>query len=88
MPHGKPVILYSMPEIFFTKDYLKAVDPRDVELCKSGCIFREGPTCDSELFELLIIYMEENQLAPPSTAQEGIDLYYTLRPLVLHDLND
>ena len=32
---------------------MKAVDPRDFELYKSGCIFREGPTCDSELFELL-----------------------------------
>ena len=41
---------------------MKAVDPIDVELCKS---FREGPTFDSNLFELLIkyMYMEENQLA-------------------------
>ena len=41
----------------FTKDYMKAVDPIDVELCKSGCIFREGPTFDSNLFELLIKFM-------------------------------
>ena len=52
---------------------MKAVDPIDVELCKSGCIFREGPTFDSNLFELLIkyMYMEENQLARTTIIYTG-----------------
>ena len=77
--------MYSMPEIFHTRDYLKAVDQRDVNICESGCLFRDRSTCDPEMFELLLIYMSENNLAPPTTAQEGLELYNALRTLVLAD---
>ena len=51
VPHWRPVVMHSMPGIFYTRDYLKAVDQRDVNICESGCLFRDRSTCDYELFE-------------------------------------
>ena len=83
VPHWRPVV---MSGIFYTRDYLKAVDQRDVNICESGCLFIDRSTCDYEMFELLIIqiiiisailliYMSENNLAPPTSDQEGLELY-------------
>jgi len=75
-----------MPEIFSTRNYLKAVNHRDVDICRRQCVFRSGPTCDPEVFELLMMYMAENMFEPPTSAQEAVALYHELRPIVLYDL--
>lgn len=85
VPHGRPIVLYAMPELFSTRNYMMAVDQGDVAICKTNCVFRGESPCDSEMFELLITYMVEYGFSPPTTPQEGIDLYYALRPLVLHE---
>lgn len=87
VPHGRPTVMFSMPEIFHTKNFMKTVDQRDVNICMSECVFRGRSTCDPEMFELLPIYMTENNLAPPTTAREGLELYEKLRTLVLADLH-
>ena len=86
VPHGRPSLLYLMPEIYSTRNYIQAVDQRDVDICKSECHFRTGPTCDPEIFELLVLYMAHNGLSPPTNAQEGIELYLNLRSLCFDDL--
>eukprot|EP00105_Crassostrea_gigas_P025855 XP_011446570.1 PREDICTED: uncharacterized protein LOC105341643 [Crassostrea gigas] len=87
VPHGRPTVMFSMPEIFHTKNFLKTVDQRDVNICMSECVFRGRSTCDPEMFELLLIYMTENNLSPPTTAREGLKLYEKLRTSVLNDLH-
>ena len=57
-----------------------------VDICRDECIFRDGITCDHEMFELLITYMVRFEFGPPTSPNEGIYLYRALRPLVIHDL--
>ena len=80
------MILYSKPEVVATRSYMKVVDQRDVDICRTECIFRGKCTCDQDMFELLLTYMVKEGFTLPTKAREGVDLYYTLRPLVLHDL--
>lgn len=86
-PHGRPDVLFSLPEAFNTRDYSKNVDHENLELCRQQCIFREGiPTADSEMFELLTLYMSERDIPPPKTAENGLQLYTLLRNQVYNDL--
>ena len=86
VPHGRPVVLYTLPEIFKARNYLKTVDQRLIDICRSECLFRGRTTCDSDMFELLLIYMAERGLTEPNSAEEGLDLYKILRPLLYNDL--
>ena len=79
-------MLYSMPEIFGTKDYLRDVSRRDIQICEEESIFRDGFTCDPDIFELLVIYMAERHLMPPTDVQESLALYRTLRQIIIQDL--
>ncbi|XP_041364959.1 uncharacterized protein LOC121380210 [Gigantopelta aegis] len=88
VPHGRPMVLYSMPEVFSVRNYMRAVNQTDVDICRTDCLFRDEFTCDQEMFELLLMYMLQYGLEPPTNAQEGVDLYLTLKPLVLRDLFD
>lgn len=50
------------------------------------CVFRGRFICDLEMFELLLIYMMENNLLLLIIVCEGFKLYEKLRILVLNDL--
>lgn len=87
VPHGRPEVLYSMPDIYSTKNYIVSVHTTDVNLCKEECLFREVCTKNPEFFELFTLYMIEYNLRLPGNPQEGLDLYQLLRSLTRHDLN-
>ena len=65
---------------------MKVVDQRDVDICRTECIFQGECTYDQDMFELLLTCVVQEELTPPTNAREGVDLYYTLWPLVPHDL--
>ena len=79
VPHGRPVVVYY---IFATRNYMKVMVQRNVDICISPGEY----ICDQDMFvELLLTYMVQG-LTPLTNAREGVDLYYTLRPFVLQDL--
>ena len=86
VPSGRPVVLYSMPEVYGQRDFLQPVDQAHIDACRTECTFRDGLPCDKELFELFVIYMAEHNLNPPSDVADGILLYHRLRGMILQDL--
>ena len=86
--HGKPVVLYTIPELYATTDYMNPVGQADIAICRMECIFRNGCPCDEEVFELAVIYMAELSCALEQTtnAQEALDLYLTLRTCLVREL--
>ncbi|XP_013378745.2 uncharacterized protein LOC106150459 [Lingula anatina] len=59
VPNGRPIVLFSMPELYGRRDYLRPVNQGHIEACFTECSFRDGLPCDEELFELFNIYMAE-----------------------------
>ena len=87
-PCGKPIIMYTAPELYNSEDKLVAVDDLEVDVCADFCIFKDGQPCaDSTIFELCCDLMVEHQLALPQTPQEAIGLYNNLRDEINQLLN-
>lgn len=86
-PCGKPIILYTSPELYNTEDKLVDIDVFDVEACIDECVFKDGNPCsDSTVLELSCDYMVENNLDYPHDTQEATQLYLRLREKIYRDL--
>lgn len=86
-PSGKPILMYSCPELYDTEDKLVPVDAEDVAVCTEECIFKESNPCSDEaVFELCLDHMAENDMDIPSDAQEATLLYRLLRDAIYRDL--
>ncbi|XP_013395261.1 uncharacterized protein LOC106162499 [Lingula anatina] len=86
VPNGRPIVLFSMPELYGRRDYLRPVNQGHIEACFTECSFRDGLPCDEELFELFNIYMAELFLDFPSNVQEAQQVYHALRLAIRQDL--
>ncbi|XP_033101304.1 uncharacterized protein LOC117104552 [Anneissia japonica] len=88
VPDGRPVVMYTMPLLYETRDYLIATEQTDIDACCNACTFREGIPCDPEMYELLEILKVHHGLESPADVHQALDLYHTLRPIVLHAFNE
>ena len=86
MPHGKPAVLFTIPEVYATTAYMNPVGHADIDICLMACIFRNGCPCGEDVFELAVIYIAECDLEQPTNAHEALDLYLTLRTCLVCDL--
>lgn len=84
LQYGKPFLMYSLPELYQSKDYLNPVDAErlDVIIHENVCLWKSDIPCDRDLYELFVLVMEENNLQPSATATEALRLYINIRPLV------
>lgn len=82
-PFGRPNVMYNFPEAFNTQDYLKRVEPDEVEVCEDECIFKDERPCDPDIFELCCMEMADNNLEVPRNAFEATVLYRYLRNMML-----
>lgn len=57
---GRPMLLYSLPELHEIEDRLIAVNQDDVRECETGCVYKKSYPCDRDIFEISCILMEEN----------------------------
>ncbi len=80
------MIMYSLPETYYTEDFGCAVDFHELDVCKEECATLSAFPCDSDLFNLCLLYMAENSWAQPCNVQEGKRLYQNLRSRILSDL--
>ncbi|KAJ8024331.1 hypothetical protein HOLleu_37048 [Holothuria leucospilota] len=86
-PSGKPIIMYTSPELYNTDNKLVLVDALEVEVCIQQCVFKDGQTCsDATVFRLCCDLMVEHDLDVPHNPQEAIILYNTLRDAIYREL--
>ena len=74
-PHGKPDIMYYMPELFGGRDCLLHVDEVEVAVASlSDLLTIPPPTCQDDYTELFRLLMTEGGMTPPTTIEEADDL--------------
>ena len=88
--HGKPFLMYHAPELYQARDYVHPVDYErlDIILEEDICLWKTDITCDSDLYELCVLTMEEHNLEPGHNAIEVTRLYRQLRPLIRAQLSE
>ena len=82
VPSGRPSVMYTFPELYGTRDFLKPIEDASLEICKSQCVFRRAIPCDSDLYELCCIFMAELHLTVPTDPFEAVNLYMQLREAI------
>lgn len=82
VPFGRPNIMYFMPELYDATDNLHQVTKDRIAVCKQECRFSKAIPCDTDIYELCCILMEENGQEFPQTPDAAVDLYLALRELV------
>ncbi|XP_038071286.1 uncharacterized protein LOC119740150 [Patiria miniata] len=83
-PFGRPSVMYSMPQLYGTQNFLVPVQPDEIEVCESECTFKSPYPCDRDVFDLCITLMAEAGITAPTNPREGQDLYHFLRTEILH----
>lgn len=86
LAHGRPVMMFNVPETYGTQDYLVPVDDDKVKMCEDHCTFKSELPCDEDIFEMCCILMEESGLSLPHDPDEAVSLYKTLRRNLLQAL--
>lgn len=81
-PSGRPNVLYQLPVLYDTIDYMCEVDPEDVVICKDECLFREPIPRDRDVYDMCNIIMNENDLEFPQAPDTAVELYLELRRLL------
>ncbi|XP_019737807.1 uncharacterized protein LOC109523234 isoform X1 [Hippocampus comes] len=79
VPSGRPNVMYTLPELYGTRDFLSPVDDEQVQLCKSQCVFRLTMPCDPDVFALCAFLMSRSDLMPPKDPYQAVNLYLHLR---------
>ncbi|KAL3885737.1 hypothetical protein ACJMK2_025780 [Sinanodonta woodiana] len=86
VPSGRPCVLYTMPLLYGTQDYVTNVDPDTIIVCKDKCWLNQNKPSDPELQELFQILMEENNLEIMRSPEDALNTYKSLRRLALQAL--
>ena len=78
-PGGKPDVIYSIPELHNTENFLVDVTLDDVDVAEDLCIPRHTiRDCDENFIELADIINTEHNLHAPTTVAEAENYYVTL----------
>jgi len=86
-PSGKPIIMYTAPELYNTTDRLIPVDHLEVEVCLERCLFKGISLCqDQTVYELCCDIMVEHDKPIPLNAEEAKALYLFLRDTIHQSL--
>ncbi|KAG5884322.1 hypothetical protein JTB14_027652 [Gonioctena quinquepunctata] len=61
-PKRRPFIMFELPELYGTRDYLFPISQDDIQLCKGECKYIEYP-CDEDVYDLCKIMIEEKSFS-------------------------
>ena len=86
VPSGRPIVLYTLPLLFGADDHIQNVRADHVEACLEEIEERTYP-CDECIFQLCLLYTNDNQLNMEDDPYVRCDLYIFLRNTILHDLH-
>ncbi|XP_034051654.1 uncharacterized protein LOC117561399 isoform X2 [Gymnodraco acuticeps] len=85
---GRPVIMYSFPELHSAEDRLKPIAMEEVNLCMLECTPKGQFPCDETVFELCCLLMAENGWDDPADPFAAADLYILLRDEIRRQVFD
>ena len=71
--------MYSLPQIYNTRDYSHPIDGRKLVLCRNEARPKPAIPCDATIYELCQTVIEENGWIFPSEPQKMVELYVSLR---------
>lgn len=77
--HGRPLVMFEIPHIYGTRDYMCHVDHRRIDIVKLECSFKASSPCDPNLFEYCCQLMADNGYTVPEDPEEATHLYINLR---------
>ncbi|KAL2096354.1 hypothetical protein ACEWY4_008502 [Coilia grayii] len=82
--HGKPVIMYNVPELYHSQNYLHPVemDKINTVIGEDICQWKTDTPCDINLHDLCLLVMEQHNLTRRPGTEGAIKLYKDLRPLI------
>ncbi|KAK6494193.1 hypothetical protein HHUSO_G679 [Huso huso] len=78
-PHGRPLIMYTLPHLYGVADHLCPSSRDDILNCEEECLTRRNYPCDKTVFELCSLLMVERGLDPPGDIDQATHLYITLK---------
>ncbi|XP_035996634.1 uncharacterized protein LOC118564068 [Fundulus heteroclitus] len=85
-PGGRPILMFSMPQLYAAEDKLQPVLEEDMAVCREECTPKGQYPCDETVFELCILLMDENGWEAPTDAYAAAELYSLLRNEILGNL--
>ncbi|XP_042254417.1 uncharacterized protein LOC121887583 [Thunnus maccoyii] len=81
--HGKPFLMYSVPELYLAQDYHSVgCDRVDIILQENVCQWKTAIPCDLDLYEFCMLVMKENNIAQCHNALVAIRFNRDLRPSI------
>ncbi|KAK1172320.1 hypothetical protein AOXY_G4861 [Acipenser oxyrinchus oxyrinchus] len=79
VPSGRPSVMYLLPELYRTYDYMSPIESVELQVCRSECTFRLPVPCDPDVYDMCNIVMAESHLDLPNEPYQALDLYIRLR---------
>ncbi|CAK6970288.1 uncharacterized protein LOC119785590 [Scomber scombrus] len=83
---GRPILLYTAPQISGGEDRLKLFNQEEVDLCKEECTPKGQLPCDETVYDLSTLLVQENGWNTPKDAFEAAELYTLLREEIQNNL--
>lgn len=83
-PHGRPNILYTIPELCHTRDYLSLKSDDEIRNCSNLVEHRNTIPCDEDVYNWCINIMSESNLCLTLDPNEAVNLYLTLKQSIQH----
>ncbi|XP_038045246.1 uncharacterized protein LOC119719823 [Patiria miniata] len=84
--HGRPLLMFQLPEVYGTRDHLKPVEQERIDLCREECNFKDRFPCDRELFEYCCQSLITNGWEDPRNPEAAMNLYINLREHVRREI--
>ncbi|KAK9978814.1 hypothetical protein ABG768_020552 [Culter alburnus] len=81
-PSGRPSVMYGLPELYLTRDFLTSADTESIQFCKNECTFRRPIPCDPDVNELCNTIISESHLSLPKDPYQAVNLYMHLRDVI------
>ena len=78
--------MYSLPHLYGAQHQLCRVNNVQIQYCQEECTAKGVYPCDTTVFHLCCILMEESYFEKPSNASEAMILYDYLRENILAEL--
>ncbi len=87
VPSGRPTVMLEVPVLYGTHSYFNNITTQEQNACRDICSFRSVIPCDIEMYSLCVEILRQLRLAYPTTPNDALQVYLTLRQSLRHLLN-